>query len=70
MFVSWLHILCKLSSKNFKTAITTLFNLIKEIIRKSSSNQMILKMPFDPCTWLPRLTLNFGMLNITMIQGQ
>ncbi|KNZ50348.1 hypothetical protein VP01_4476g1 [Puccinia sorghi] len=69
MFVSWLHIFCNVSRENCKTAINTLFNIIKAILRQSSSNQLILKMPRNPQTLLSRVDVDSNLTQTICCQA-
>ncbi|KAA1138236.1 hypothetical protein PGTUg99_024357 [Puccinia graminis f. sp. tritici] len=50
------------SRENCRTAITALFNILKETIRQRTSNQSLLKMPRDPRTLISKANLEIELV--------
>ncbi|KAA1084864.1 hypothetical protein PGTUg99_000543 [Puccinia graminis f. sp. tritici] len=58
MFVSWLHIFCNISRENCRTAITALYNILNETIKRPASARSLMRMPRDPRTLISEANLD------------
>ncbi|PLW58708.1 hypothetical protein PCANC_00314 [Puccinia coronata f. sp. avenae] len=57
LFITWLHIFCNVSRENCQTAVTILFNILQETLKRSSGNQTLSRMPRDPCTLVKKAAI-------------